>query len=197
VQCGALSVAASGFRGACGVLLAAWGCGGAEDGNAVVQRLLSTPQATPAGTDGHHWACALCSDYGFDPLGLGKDPASLARFQEAEIIHCRWAMLGAVRPHSPTGPPSAEFVSPPTRRDHTPPAGSQQATRPCGSSCAVALMDRGPCVDHLQAGVIAVEALGYGDWLSAATSSTQTYFGTPVRPAGCLVPRYLSNTRSA
>jgi light-harvesting complex I chlorophyll a/b binding protein 1 len=49
----------------------------------------------------------------------------------------------------------------------------------------VALMDRGPCVDHLQAGVIAVEALGYGDWLSAATSSTQTYFGTPV-PVGDL-----------
>ena len=32
--------------------------------------------------------------YGFDPLGLGKDKASLERFQEAEVIHCRWAMLG-------------------------------------------------------------------------------------------------------
>ena len=34
------------------------------------------------------------SNYGFDPLGLAKDPASLSRFQESEVIHCRWAMLG-------------------------------------------------------------------------------------------------------
>lgn len=31
---------------------------------------------------------------GFDPLGLGSTPADLVRFQEAELIHCRWAMLG-------------------------------------------------------------------------------------------------------
>ena len=36
----------------------------------------------------------LTGSYGFDPLGLGKDAASLARFQEAEVIHGRWAMLG-------------------------------------------------------------------------------------------------------
>jgi hypothetical protein len=35
------------------------------------------------------------SNYGFDPLGLAKDPASLARFKESEVFHCRWAMLGA------------------------------------------------------------------------------------------------------
>lgn len=35
-----------------------------------------------------------CSNYGFDPLNLGKEPDSLKRFQEAELIHCRWAMLG-------------------------------------------------------------------------------------------------------
>jgi hypothetical protein len=34
------------------------------------------------------------SAYGFDPLGLAKDPVSLKRFQEAEVIHSRWAMLG-------------------------------------------------------------------------------------------------------
>ena len=28
------------------------------------------------------------------------------------------------------------------------------------------------------AGALAVEALGYGDWISAATASPQTYFGT-------------------
>lgn len=36
----------------------------------------------------------LPGTFGFDPLGLGKDKASLVRFQEAEVYHCRWAMLG-------------------------------------------------------------------------------------------------------
>eukprot|EP00241_Pyramimonas_parkeae_P010768 CAMPEP_0114225168 /NCGR_PEP_ID=MMETSP0058-20121206/514_1 /TAXON_ID=36894 /ORGANISM="Pyramimonas parkeae, CCMP726" /LENGTH=228 /DNA_ID=CAMNT_0001335727 /DNA_START=124 /DNA_END=810 /DNA_ORIENTATION=+ len=74
----------------------------------------------PAYLDG-----SMTGDYGFDPLGLGADPASLARFQEAELISSRWAMLGA-------------------------------------------------------AGVIAVEALGYGTWLDAPTATTQTYFGAEV-----------------
>merc|ERR1711998_354419 len=37
---------------------------------------------------------SLPASYGFDPLGLGSTPSNLARFQEAELIHCRWAMLG-------------------------------------------------------------------------------------------------------
>ena len=36
----------------------------------------------------------LCRNYGFDPLGLAKDPASLQRFKESEVFHGRWAMLG-------------------------------------------------------------------------------------------------------
>merc|ERR550514_590402 len=36
----------------------------------------------------------VTGSYGFDPLGLGSTPSNLARFQEAELIHCRWAMLG-------------------------------------------------------------------------------------------------------
>merc|ERR1719456_2004806 len=36
----------------------------------------------------------VSGSYGFDPLGLGSTPADLARFQEAELIHARWAMLG-------------------------------------------------------------------------------------------------------
>jgi hypothetical protein len=35
------------------------------------------------------------SNYGFDPLGLCKNPEGLKRFTESEVIHCRWAMLGA------------------------------------------------------------------------------------------------------
>merc|ERR1711998_471380 len=36
----------------------------------------------------------VTASYGFDPLKLGSIPADLKRFQEAELIHCRWAMLG-------------------------------------------------------------------------------------------------------
>ncbi|CAM6123415.1 unnamed protein product [Calypogeia fissa] len=37
----------------------------------------------------------LPADFGFDPLGLGSDPELLKWFVQAEIVHCRWAMLGA------------------------------------------------------------------------------------------------------
>mmetsp|Transcript_23874 Transcript_23874/g.28866 ORF Transcript_23874/g.28866 Transcript_23874/m.28866 type:complete len:248 (-) Transcript_23874:230-973(-) len=37
---------------------------------------------------------SLPGDYGFDPLGLGADPKNLAWFQQAELMHARWAMLG-------------------------------------------------------------------------------------------------------
>lgn len=36
-------------------------------------------------------------DYGFDPAGLGRGEAwALEWNQEAEVLHCRWAMLGCV-----------------------------------------------------------------------------------------------------
>ncbi|XP_073003132.1 chlorophyll a-b binding protein 7, chloroplastic-like [Typha latifolia] len=38
---------------------------------------------------------SLPGDFGFDPLGLGSDPESLRWNQQAELVHCRWAMLGA------------------------------------------------------------------------------------------------------
>ncbi|XP_014521606.1 chlorophyll a-b binding protein, chloroplastic [Vigna radiata var. radiata] len=38
---------------------------------------------------------SLPGDFGFDPLGLGSDPESLRWNVQAEIVHSRWAMLGA------------------------------------------------------------------------------------------------------
>eukprot|EP00244_Chara_vulgaris_P003373 TRINITY_DN160_c0_g1_i6.p1 TRINITY_DN160_c0_g1~~TRINITY_DN160_c0_g1_i6.p1 ORF type:complete len:271 (+),score=45.98 TRINITY_DN160_c0_g1_i6:368-1180(+) len=44
----------------------------------------------PAWLDG-----SLPGDFGFDPLGLGSEPELLKWMTQAEIVHCRWAMLGA------------------------------------------------------------------------------------------------------
>ena len=33
-------------------------------------------------------------DYGWDPLGLGKDPVAFNWYRQAELQHARWAMLG-------------------------------------------------------------------------------------------------------
>eukprot|EP00249_Psilotum_nudum_P028820 c38759_g1_i1 orf=1232-2077(+) len=34
-------------------------------------------------------------DYGFDPFGLSKKPADFDKYQAYELLHARWAMLGA------------------------------------------------------------------------------------------------------
>jgi len=44
---------------------------------------------SPAHLDG-----SMPADFGFDPLNLGVEPAAMQRFQEAELVHARFAMLG-------------------------------------------------------------------------------------------------------
>lgn len=43
-----------------------------------------------------HLSGVLPGDYGWDPLSLGRDPAKLDRYVELELLHARWAMLGAL-----------------------------------------------------------------------------------------------------
>ena len=37
----------------------------------------------------------LPGDYGYDPLGLGQDPAQVQKYRANELLHARWAMLAA------------------------------------------------------------------------------------------------------
>ncbi|GBF91914.1 chlorophyll a,b-binding protein [Raphidocelis subcapitata] len=43
-----------------------------------------------------HLTGEVAGDYGFDPLGLAREPAAFRRMHEVELLHARWAMLGAV-----------------------------------------------------------------------------------------------------
>jgi light-harvesting complex II chlorophyll a/b binding protein 5 len=45
----------------------------------------------------------LAGDYGYDPLGLGTDADKVRSYREFELIHSRWAMLGAAGMLIPEG----------------------------------------------------------------------------------------------
>lgn len=47
------------------------------------------------GSDTPAYLDELPASYGFDPLGLSAQSDLRSRFQEAELIHARWAMAGA------------------------------------------------------------------------------------------------------
>uniref|UniRef100_A0A383W1N6 Chlorophyll a-b binding protein, chloroplastic n=1 Tax=Tetradesmus obliquus TaxID=3088 RepID=A0A383W1N6_TETOB len=54
----------------------------------------SRPLWMPGADVPAHLNGELAGDFGFDPLGLGKDPEALRWYVQAELVHCRTAMAG-------------------------------------------------------------------------------------------------------
>lgn len=61
---------------------------------AITASASSRPNYFPGSTPPKHLDGSLPGDYGFDPLGLGEEKDAFAWYQQAELMHARWAMLG-------------------------------------------------------------------------------------------------------
>jgi light-harvesting complex I chlorophyll a/b binding protein 1 len=53
----------------------------------------STAEWLPGSYRPAHLDGSMVGDFGFDPLGFGKNPEALMQFREAELVHGRWCML--------------------------------------------------------------------------------------------------------
>lgn len=62
--------------------------------SSVVVNASARPLWMPGSEAPAHLKGTMPGDYGFDPLDLGVDPKDLSWYQQAELQHARWAMLG-------------------------------------------------------------------------------------------------------
>merc|ERR1719321_119224 len=62
--------------------------------SSLVSKAMNRPIWFPGSEPPEYLDGSMAGDFGFDPLRLGSDPYTLKWFREAELQHCRWAMLG-------------------------------------------------------------------------------------------------------